>query len=355
MEQTQVRSWIDGHCHLDRAWTAEDKYWEHARLSVRDLRIGSLKLKQSAMGKLHMGLAYESAELLERMRAVLEAKLAAGEREVWACIDTSPDIGMRAIEAALTLKSEFASRIELKIGAYPIFGFKTPNSDRYQLIRQAAPLVDFLVGLPERDAREGHEQIGFNGHIKLLLAIAHEFHLPVHFHLDQANVPTECGTKTLIQAVRWLGSPEVPWMAGPTVWGVHLVSTSALPEDEFKGEIVWGLREYNIGVIVCPHAAISMRQIRPVLSPTRNSIVRVRELAVGEVTLGFGTDNIGDIFVGLRRPDLGRELELIGSAVRFDDDVIWGKIASGTPLDDVDIDQLQRSLDEDQIIFNQYR
>lgn len=344
---------IDAHVHLDRARTAKDVYWERARMSVREIMGAPLRLKQSAMGKLHMGLAYQPDELLARMRGVLEDKVAAGEKEVWACIDTSTDIGSVAIDAALELKAEFAGRLELKVGDYPIFGFKTRRSDREQLVREVAPRADFFVGLPERDECEGHESVGFRGHIETILGLGHEFHLPVHMHLDQANVPTENGTETVIEALRWLHSPTVPGMDGPTVWAVHVISPSCYDEVRYR-RLVDGLLECNVGVIVCPHAGISMRQIRSVSSPVHNCLARVRTLAAAGVPLRFGTDNIDDIFVGMPRPDLGREIEIIGSIERYYVPVIWMKIARGEALDDVDRDLIQRTLDQDREVWSQY-
>lgn len=342
---------IDAHVHLDRALTAEDKFVEHERQSIRELMGLPLRLKQRAVGKFHSGLAYEPKSLLERMEKVIRGKIKAGETEVWACIDTTPreDIGLVAFEAAIDLAKRYADKIKIKVGAYPVFGLKSIGSDRHEIIREAAKRAHFLVGLPERDVAPDHP-IGFRGHIRALLELGQEFSLPVHVHLDQANNPSEAGTETLIEGVRWLGSPTVEGMAGPTVWAVHVISPSAYLDEDFK-RLLDGLKETNIGVIVCPHAAISMRQLRPLFSPTHNSIARVREMLAAEIPVRIGTDNIGDIFVGLKRPDLEREIELIQSAVRLYDEVLWHKVARGEPLDDVDLHTVQISLEEDDEVF----
>lgn len=354
VETNQLTGRVDAHCHLDRANTASDEYWHHARLTVDKIAGSPLSLKQRATGKLHTGLAYQPEELQGRMDSVIQQKYDAGERQLWAIMDTSPDIDRTAVDAGLKLREMWADRLDIKIGGYPIFGFKTIGSDRHRLIQEVAGDVQFLVGLPERDVRGGHELVGFNGHIKLLLEIAHEHNLPVHFHLDQANHPDEHGTETLIEAIRWLGSPQVDGLVGPTVWAVHVISPSCYNEDRFK-RLVDGLLETNIGVIVCPHAAISMRQLRPVQTPTHNSIARVRELLEAGVPMRFGTDNIGDIFVGLIDPLLQREIDLIGSAVRFYDSFIWESVACGRELDDVDRNKIEQSLLEDQQVFAQYQ
>jgi cytosine/adenosine deaminase-related metal-dependent hydrolase len=341
---------IDAHVHLGSANTANDECWKHAGISVREAKGLPLYLKQRATGKLHLGLAYTPENLYTRMKDVLEAKVAAGEKVVCTCIDVSPDIGLVALEAGLRLREEFAGQLELNLGAYPPFGFKELGSERCDITWEAAKRAQFLVGLPERDSGPDHP-IGFDGHLKLLFEIAHSNHHQIHVHVDQANDPRENGTETLVEAVRWYGSPQVEGISGPTVWAVHMISPSAYDDAKFY-RLVDNLLKYNIGVIVCPHAALSMRQLRPIIAPIHNCIARVRELLVAGVQVLLGTDNLKDIFVDFGRVDLARELELIGSAVRFYDDEIWGKVARGETLDDVDIEFLRRSLDEDQRVFD---
>ena len=81
-----------------------------------------------------------------------------------------------------------------------------------------------------------------------------------------------------------------------------------------------GLRFYRSsnGVICCPGAAISMRQYRPLMSPTFNSIARVLELlagvwqapghttgksGMGELIALVGGRNIADTYFGTRDAD----------------------------------------------------
>jgi len=284
------------------------------------------------------------------MKAVLIEKIAAGETEVWACTDTTPDIGLVAFNTVLKLRDELSGQIDVMVGAYSPFGLKNRGSDRHELIREAAKRAHFIVGLPESDAEADHP-IGFDGHLQSLFEIALENNLPIHVHVDQVNDPLECGTETLIEAVRWLGSPRVEGTTGPTVWAVHAISPSAYDEERFNC-LVDNLVKYNIGVIICPHAALSMRQLRPIVAPTHNSIARARELLAAGVPIRLGDDNLEDIFVPLpRRVDLGRELEIVGSATRFYDEVIWDKIARGKPLDDVDVKFIRQSLAEDQLVY----
>lgn len=355
MQKLADSEMVDAHIHLDRAWTAEDRYWSHAGLSVEQILGSPLEMKQYAMGELHNGLAYEPNELESRMRSVLNKKLEMGEVEVWGVVDTSPDIDDKAFRAAMRLREEFEPRgMKLKVAAYPIHGLKEPRSDRIKLLEEISKEADFLVALPERDARQGHERIGFNGHLKYMIELACKRRIPLQVHLDQMNAPEENGTESLIEAVRWLGSPKIPGYDWPTIEAVHVISPSCYDEARFQA-IVEGLRQNNIGVLVCPHAAISMRQLRPCIAPVHNCIARVRELLAAGIKVRLGTDNVGDIFVSLPNPSLTREIEMICSAVRFYDFAIWNKIAQMKPLNNVDIAKLRSSLNEDEEVFLAHR
>ena len=57
----------------------------------------------------------------------------------------------------------------------------------------------------------------------------------------------------------------------PTVWAVHSFSIASYDEEHFK-KVVEGLKETNIGVIVCPSATLSNKQNRNIMVPMHNSI-----------------------------------------------------------------------------------
>lgn len=335
--------WFDSHVHLDRARTYDDIYFAHEGGMSAFVDI-PLKRKQTTTGVLHRGLAYTEDNLFKRMRSVIEDKIAGGEAGMNAIIDCSVDIGDRAFRVAKALKAEYLPRgYDLQVGAYPIFGFKDWGSDRYQLIRDLAPEADFLMGLPERD--DDHP-IGFDGHLRVLLDLALEFNIPLQVHVDQTNTPTENGTERLIDAVKWTYTA-----AGvknpPKVWAVHAISPSGYDEERFKRDVD-GLLEHKIGVIVCPHAAISMRQMRNHFGPTRNSIARVRELLLAGVRVLVGGDNYEDLFMPL--PDkvvLRREYDILASALRFYNRSVLDKIFAGQELNETDRQAIQRSIDGD--------
>lgn len=105
----------------------------------------------------------------------------------------------------------------------------------------------------------------------------------------------------------------------------------------------------DVGVICCPSAALGMRQIRPLRTPTHNSIARVLELAAAGIHVRFGSDNIGDMFSPSTTVDLVDEIYLLSGAVRFYDVEILAKFAAGVLLDESDRKRIQQHLRDDQL------
>ena len=111
------------------------------------------------------------------------------------------------------------------------------------------------------------------------------------------------------------------------------------------------LLKYNVGVIVCPTAAISMRQLRPISAPMHNSIARVLELIKLGVPVRLGTDNICDVFVPQSDGNMLTEIKMLGHAVRFAIPYVWAKLAAGVPLNQVDRATVGRVLYQDRKVF----
>jgi hypothetical protein len=208
--------------------------------------------------------------------------------------------------------------------------------------------------LPEKDdfllpaKREG--KIGFRQHIRKVMQLGCELGKEVYLHLDQANDPNEIGTEILLEGLRWIDQPVIPDHKGPTVWIIHMISPSGYSEIRYS-KLIDQLLLMNLGVIVCPTAAISMRQLRPISSPSHSSIARILELAKRRVPILLGTDNICDVYVPQGDGDMLTEIKMAGHAVRFAIPHVWGKLAAGAPLNDVDRATIGRVLYQDMKVF----
>jgi len=206
--------------------------------------------------------------------------------------------------------------------------------------------------LPEKDDKS--TSIGYKQHLKRILLLGQELHKPVHVHVDQLNDPNENGTETLTRAVDWIGAPEIEGVDEPTVWAIHSISPSCYSEKRFK-RLIGSLLKHNVGVIVCPSAALSMRQLRPIETPTHNSIARVLEMIETGVRVRVGTDNICDVFVPSSDGCMLTETKLLSNAIRFYIINVIAKIAAGQELNRMDREMVRRALSADQEIFGKIK
>jgi len=326
---------FNAHSHLDRANTLDKKYLEHVGMDPLEASSYPLFVKQNLTGDLHTGLAYTVEDLTQRLGDLLQSFVCTGTKRVDSAIDTTSDIGLRAFNITLDLKKKYEEKIDFRIGSYSIFGFKENELERWDVFKKASELSDFIVGLPERDAKPGH--VGYDEHMRRLILLGKELDKEVHIHVDQGNDPEENGTETLIQAVRWLNP------VGGQVWAVHVISPSCYDEERFN-ELVDGLVRYDIGVIVCPSAAISMKQYRDKSTPIHNSIARILEFIEAGVKVRIGTDNINDVYIPSGSPNLLDELYVLTNVTRFYNPNVWAKVAAGIPLNKMDREAVRKNL-----------
>ncbi len=335
---------INFHAHLDRAETLDDIYLSHVGLHPMKASAYPLRMKQNLTGDLHLGPAYRADDLRRRMSRLLNAMYRDfGVRQVWSLIDTTADIDMRAFDVALVLRDEMKDKIELRVGSYPIFGFKDDEPERWKTFERASGDADFLAGLPERDEKEGH--VGYKEHLRRILYLATELDKPVQVHVDQANEPSEHGTEELIHATDYCIPPDMRYMkdGSPRVWAVHAISPSCYDDSRF-GDLLDGLCDTGVGVICCPSAAISMKQKREITTPTHNSVARVLEMMAHEIPIRLGSDNISDVFVPSGTPDMYREAEELSNYSRFYDPDIWSKVLAGKELNEADRYSIETAL-----------
>lgn len=346
----------NAHAHIDRADTLGDEYLSHINTTSLEASSLPLSVKQNLTGDLHRGLAYTEDDLRKRMTRVINRLISYGTTCLTTCIDATTGIaedGLLAFRVASELKEQFADQIKIEIGPNPIFGFKT-GSGRWEIFVEAAKKADFLSALPEKDAfidsRDQDGKVGFRRHLRMVIGLGCELQREVHIHLDQANDPKEVGTETLIEGLRWIDQPQIPNHPGPAIWVIHMISPSAYSEERFC-RLVDGLLELNIGLIVCPTAAISMRQLRPIDAPIHNSIARVLELCKRKVPILMGSDNICDVFVPQGDGDMLTEVKAGGHVTRFAIPNVWAKLVAGVPLNEVDRTTIGRVLYQDRKAF----
>jgi len=345
----------NAHAHIDRAYTLADRYLEHVGTTPLKASNLPLSVKQNLVGDLHIGPAYEPKAMRRRMTLAFERQLAFGVRRIDTNIDATPDLpdgGLMAINIALEMKRKFSKRgLDIRVAPTPIFGFKQDPEDafsRIEVFKQAAELCDYLSLLPEKDDYlEGGDpkgRIGFKHHVREGLELARKHKKEIQFHVDQMDVPFEEGALRVLEVLESQHQPQ--GNGEPMVWLIHVISPSAYNEQRFR-QLVEKLLRFNVGIIVCPTAALTMRQLRSIEAPKHNSIARVGELIKAKVPLRIGTDNISDVFVPQGDGDMLTEIKFGDMAVRLNLPYIWAKLACGEPLNNVDIHEVGSALHEE--------
>jgi cytosine/creatinine deaminase len=336
----------NAHLHLDRAGTLDEKYMRVATQSILETSYISLHEKHHLIYNLHSGLAYEKEYLSSRVNFYLDQMVHVNTRRADTLVDVTADrVGMSAFETMTEIKQANKARIDLRIAAYSPLGFKDNEPQRWDIFEKGSEKADFIAALPEADDTDEYpDHIGFEEHMKRTLELAIDKKCMLHVHTDQRNEPSENGTERLIDCVSKFGAPDSE-ADQPSVWAVHMISPSTYDEARFKA-MVEGLLEYNIGVICCPSAAIGMRQLRSIATPTYNSIPRVLELLAAGVPVRLASDNIADICSPTTTANLIDEVFVLSAAIRYYNVDVLAKLAAGVDLDTEDMNQIRIHLDK---------
>ncbi len=180
-----------------------------------------------------------------------------------------------------------------------------------------------------------------------MLDLAKRRDMDLQVHVDRVNHPNENGTERLLDVIERekLGFGTA---GAPKIWAVHMISPSCYPQTRWD-ELVERLRAANVGVICCPSAALGMRQLRGVMTPTGNSIARVLELCAAGIQVRLGSDNLADMLSPSTTADLTDEVFILSAALRFYDTDILAKLACAKPLGPQDRAKLREHLDENDV------
>jgi cytosine/creatinine deaminase len=320
---------FNAHLHLDRAGTLKTSSTD----PDEDISSLSLAAKHGLIPAIHASIEYDEDRLAARGASYLDHMVSAGTSRAATCVDVTADrVGLTALKVFLQLKRSYAKKLDLQVGAYSPLGFKTNEPDRWQLLASGARNADFIGSLPERDDQRVYpDHIGFEQHCVKIITLSQELQKSVHMHIDQRNDPREDGSERVIKTVRQLGL-SFDRAQEPLIWLVHLISPSSYDEPRFQ-KLLSSLVEFNIGLICCPSAAISMRQLRPIVTPTHNSLPRILEMLAAGIHVRLGSDNICDITSPAGTCDLENEVFLLANALRYYDIDILSTLAVGIRLD----------------------
>jgi len=333
---------FNAHLHLDRAGTLEAT----ANDAEQPASALSLWQKHGLIPRIHASEFYQPGNLSARLDYYLDRMIEAGTTRADTVVDITDDgLGRRAFDVYLETKQRRRAEIDLRLGAYTPLGFRDDEPQRWELVAEAVREADFIGSLPERDDTDTYpEHIGFLEHCRRILQLAGQLQKPIHLHVDQRNDTSERGAETALRAIEEIGQPTSA-DGEPMVWFIHLISPSTYDEARFQ-RLLEAMVRHNIGVVCCPSAAISMRQIRSLPTPTFSSIARVLDLLAHGIQVRVGSDNICDICSPAGTTDLIWEIFVLCNAVRFYDEDTLASIAAGKPLSPAQCGAVRQHLED---------
>jgi cytosine deaminase len=292
------------HLHIDKSKTISPLLLRESHVHMQEKWYLMKNIKEK----------YTKEELEKRMVETTTNIVNQGCTKMRTFIDIDNTIKLDALNIALELKYYWKkNNVELQLGTQLLEGLET--KENIKLFNEAAPLVDFIGCLPSRDKCP-------ETHLDIVFSKAKELNKPVEAHLDQLNIPTEKETELFcdfVEKYNYQGKARA----------IHCVSLSCHPL-EYQTKIAKRLHDLNIGVIICPSAAISMTQHTEYDAPIHNSIAPVKVLIDNNVNVALGIDNIEDIFMPFCDGNLEFELRLLAESTRIYNPDTLMKIATNT-------------------------
>merc|ERR1712066_426420 len=253
------------------------------------------------MGR-HLKESYTHEDLVERISRGLQVVIDQGAQYCRTMVDADSIIGLKPIYAAVEVRERFKDQIRFEIGVQPLEGLRHEAS-RKQYI-EACKMADFCGGLPSRDRPLEAK------HLDIVMQTAKELGKMVEVHVDQENNPFQNETELLCLKTIEHG------MQG-RVYGIHSISVSAKDESE-QDRIVALCKQADIGIVICPSAALSMKML-PMQGPLHNSIGPFVKLKKAGVRTYLGIDNIADLFMPVVDGDMWTEVRMLMEACRHYD------------------------------------
>jgi hypothetical protein len=290
------------HAHFDKAYL----------VSTNNLKLSQVDMRKKWDLYKYLKENYTEDDLLERISRGLEKMVSQGVTHCRSFIDADATVGLLPIQAALKARERFADRIQVEYAIQPLEGVL--SSEARANFERACALADVVGGLPSRD-RPLPEK-----HLDYVLSLAKELGKPVDIHVDQENNPDEDETELVALKTVEHG------MEG-RVRAVHAISLAAKPRSE-QDRILKIAREAGLEFIVCPSAALSMKQLTDRVAPIHNSIAPLTALLEHQLPVYLGVDNIYDLFMPFVDGDMWVECRLLMEATRYYDIDVVSSIAT---------------------------
>ena len=278
------------HAHFDKAYLMTPEIFSKSQSSLQEKWNLYRDFKAN----------YTREDLLNRMSRCVVNMINQNVKYIRTFVDADSIVKQKCIDAALELKEIYKDKIKIDIAIQPLEGLECEKS-RKNFIK-ACIKSDYIGGLPDRDSSP-------SSHLDLLFGLAENLDKPVDIHVGQNNSPIEKETELVLDKIEQHKLKQ-------KVNLVHCISL-ACQEESYIRQQAKRMQQLNVDVIVCPSAAISMKQNHSVYAPVHNSIAPVSILLEEGVNVKLGVDNIKDLFMPLVDGDMWFETRLLMESTRI--------------------------------------
>ena len=277
------------HAHLDKSYLITPERLEKSHASLQEKWDLYRDLKAN----------YTEFDVYQRIKRGIYELLNQNVKYIKTFVDADSIVGLKCVKAALRIKEEFKNQIDMDIAIQPLEGLD--NKESRDFFVKACELATTIGGLPDRDKNS-------EDHVRFILDMSERLKKPVDIHVGQNNIPSEKETEMVLDIMEEINHSQ-------KVSLVHCISLNCHDEKYIRTQSK-RMKNLNVDVIVCPSAAISMKQNHSVMAPVHNSIAPVMVLLDEGVNVKLGIDNIADLFMPLVDGDMWFECRLLMEAIR---------------------------------------
>ncbi len=284
---------VNCHGHFDKAFYITREGLNKSMVDMEEKWLMSDDIKKKSTEE----------EVMDRIKTALDILIAQGCKNTCSFIDAYSAVGHKNIDAVLKVKEEYKNKINFKTITQSLGGLV--DSNERKIYEEITAKADVAGGLPSKDRPEDNKNFDY------LFSIARNLNKPIHVHIDQENNPNERDTEKLIKYTK-------KYKYEGRVVAIHALSVAA-QDKKYRQEIYKGLIDAGIGVVVCPSAALSMKQLDQYSAPVHNSIANIPEMIEAGVTVALGIDNICDFYNPFNDGNIWFEVRMIQEACRYYD------------------------------------
>jgi cytosine deaminase len=228
---------VVAHVHLDKVRTA-DKAPPGALDAYQG---GSMNTRRSIELASKIKAKYRESEIISRARQVVDGALRYGVTSMRAFADTDTVSELKAIRALISLRKEFAGRIDVQVVAFPQEGIETdPGAEEYveKAIETGADVVGGIPWLERGEAKQ-------RKHIDKMFAIAKRHHKPIAMLVDDAGDPR-------LRTLEMLALKTVSEGMVGKVEACHARAMQLYPE-RYARKVARLCARAGVGVVSSPH------------------------------------------------------------------------------------------------------